>query len=291
MTAIRSIARTAVGRWSRLTARRSLDELRTAGGADGERLASVLERSLAGPGSTPSAAWFDRIEALRSRLELDPSTVSVTDFGAGSDGDNRSAEEMEQGVLVERTIMQTCRASKPSFWASILHQLILEYRPATGVELGTCLGLSAAYQASAMELNGSGRLLTLEGADALAALSTDHLVELGLGDRATVIPGRFADTLDTAIAELGTVGYAFIDGHHDEHATIAYFEQLLPHLADRAVLVFDDTAWTEGMMRAWQTIQAHDAVRLSLDLGAVGICILDPSITNRASFKLSLRGL
>lgn len=291
MTTIRSIARIVVGRWTRLTAKSRLSELRSAGGSEGPRLAAALEQALAGPGSSASAPWFDRIEALRTRLEADPSTLSVTDYGAGSTGDIRTATDMEQGVLVERTVMQTCRASKPAFWASILHQIILEYRPSNGLELGTCLGLSAAYQASAMELNGNGRLVTLEGADSLAEISTDHLAELGLGKRVDVVAGRFSDTLDGVIAGLEPIDYAFIDGHHDEIATIEYFEQLLPHLADRAVLVFDDTSWTEGMKRAWSKIKSHEAVGLSLDLGAVGICIIDPAITERSNVKLSLRGL
>ena len=290
MTGIRSIARTALGQWSRIGADKGIKQLRSEGGPDGERLAAVLERALH-PDSGPSTDWFNRIEALRTELSADETTLSITDFGAGSTGDNRSQAEMEEGVQIERTVQQACNASKAPFWASILHHLILEFRPTTGIELGTCLGLSAAYQASAMEINGEGQLLTLEGADSLADISTKHLRGLGLGDRAKVVPGRFADTLDAAISELGAIEYAFIDGHHDEHATIAYFEQLLPHLADRAVLVFDDTSWTEGMIRAWKKIQSHDAVRLTLDLGAVGICVLDASIENRTSVEISLKGL
>lgn len=291
MGAIRSVARTAVGRWTRFTAKRRIGELRTAGGAEGARLANALERALAGPGSGPSAAWFSRIEALRSRLKGDHTALSITDYGAGSTGDNRSVAEMEQGVQVHKSVSDMCGASKAPFWASILHEVVREYRPETGLELGTCLGLSAAYQASAMELNDSGRFLTLEGAESLADVSAGNLDELGLSDRVSIVRGRFSDTLDSAIAQLEPIEYAFIDGHHDEHATIDYFEQLLPHLAERSVLVFDDTSWTEGMKRAWQTIISHDAVTLSADLGAFGICVLDPSIAKPANVKISFRGL
>lgn len=290
MTTIKAVARKAVGQWSRISATKGISDLQRSGGPSGERLAAALERALAAP-TGDSARWFDQIESLRMTLAADQSTVSIRDFGAGSTGDSRTADDMEQGVLIERTVSGQCNASKPAFWASILHHLLLEFGCTKGIELGTCLGISAAYQASAMEINGEGKFLTLEGAESLAEISQRNLNGLGLGGRAEVIPGRFVDTLHVAISDLGAIDYAFIDGHHDEHATIAYFEQFLPKLADHAVLVFDDTSWTEGMIRAWNHIKAHDAVGVSLDLGAIGICVIDPSIKQRSAFEISLRGL
>ncbi|MFT7475351.1 MAG: putative O-methyltransferase YrrM [Verrucomicrobiales bacterium] len=217
--------------------------------------------------------------------------VSITDYGAGSSHDDRTAEQMRDGVIIHKSMTDVCRASKPSFWAAILFEIVREYPPNSGLEMGTCLGISAAYQGSAMEMNGTGSLVTLEGASSLATASTEHLRQLDLGDRVTVVPGRFGDTLPSTMVAHSPLDYAFIDGHHDEHATIAYFEQLLPHLAERAVLVFDDISWTEGMRRAWQSIAEHEAVRLAVDLGALGVCILDPGLPERANVKVSFRGL
>lgn len=280
-----------MGQWSRLAARRRVRALRRDFGSEGARVAAALERALSDPGSRPSSAWFERIEALRNRLETDVSPLSITDYGAGSANDERSETEMKEGVLVEKTVKDMCRASKTPFWAGILHELVLEYRPDTGVELGTCLGLSAAYQGAAMEINGSGRFVTLEGADSLAKVSMQHLDELQLADRVSVVTGRFSDTLSGVIDELKPIGYAFIDGHHDEHATVAYFEQLLPHLDELSVLVFDDTSWTDGMKRAWSTIVDHEAVTLSVDLGAFGVCVLHPTEPKQPKVSISLRGL
>ena len=42
-------------------------------------------------------------------------------------------------------------------------RLVRELRPHSCLELGTGVGVSAGYQAAAMELNGVGRLLTLDG--------------------------------------------------------------------------------------------------------------------------------
>lgn len=291
MEAIRAFARSVVGRWTLYVAGRRLAELSRVAGPAGSRVASALQRALDGPADRAQKNWFDKIETLRTTLESDSTSLSITDYGAGSSHDDRSEEQMEEGVIVHKTVSDMCRASKPSFWASILFELIREYQPDSGLELGTCLGISAAYQTSAMELNGSGSFLTLEGADSLAAVSAANLKQLGLDHRVSVLTGRFSDTLASAIEQMEPIGYAFIDGHHDEHATVEYFEQLLPHLAEQSVLVFDDTSWTEGMKRAWQTITAHDSVGLAVDLGALGICVIDPAITNRAKVKISFRGL
>jgi predicted O-methyltransferase YrrM len=287
----RKVARLAVGRWTTLVAGRRLAVLRSNAGPDGARLAAALQRALDGPTTPEKRDWFERIEALRARLEADQSIVSITDYGAGSSHDERTEEQMRDGVVVQKKMQDVSRVSKPSFWAAILFEIVREYQPKSGLEMGTCLGISASYQGSAMELNGSGTLVTLEGAPVLAAVSTQHLTELCLNDRVTVVPGRFSDTLPATIAEYEPLDYAFIDGHHDEHATIEYFEELLPHLADRAILVFDDISWTDGMRRAWKSIAEHSSVRLAIDLGAVGICVLDPDIAERTNMRISFRGL
>ena len=83
------------------------------------------------------------------------------------------------------------------------------------------------------------------------------------------------------IAQAAPVDYAFIDGHHDEQATLDYFEQLLPHLAPRALLVFDDVDWSDGMKRAWQKIQADPRVAISIETRTLGLCVIDSTISKR----------
>ena len=237
------------------------------------RVAGALGRTLRGELGADERAWVERIEAKRRALAGDPTEIVKTDYGAGRRNAHRSADEMYQGVVSTTTIARACRASKPCFWATLLFQLVREFEPLSAVELGTCLGISAAYQAAAQSLNGNGgTLMSLEGDPALAALATDTLGGLGL-KTVEVVPGRFLDTLAQVLAEREPVDYAFIDGHHDGPATVAYFEQFLPHLKPGAVLLFDDIAWP-GMRPAWRAIQASSAVTLSLDLREMGLAIV-----------------
>ena len=52
-----------------------------------------------------------------------------------------------------------------------------------------------------------------------------------------------------------------IDGHHDEQATIAYFEKFIPYLSKNSIIVFDDISWSDGMRRAWNTIEKNEMVK------------------------------
>ncbi len=182
------------------------------------------------------------------------------------------------------TVATLSRASKPPFWALLLFKLVREFRPQSAVELGTCVGISAAYQAAAQALNGSGRLFTLEGADPLAELAAQNLRALRL-DHAHVIAGPFQKTLVGVLQQCQPVDYGFIDGHHDGRATVDYFHDFLPHLAEEAVLVFDDIAWNAGMRQGWATIIKHESVRIAIDLGTLGLCVVDRTRGQRQRFR------
>ena len=90
-----------------------------------------------------------------------------------------------------------------------------------------------------------------------------------------VVTGRFDRTLDNVLRTAATLDYAFIDDHHDEHATVAYFQQLAPFMLADALLVFDDISWSLGMVRAWATITTDPRIRAAVSLRAVGLCVLD----------------
>jgi predicted O-methyltransferase YrrM len=176
---------------------------------------------------------------------------------------------MSAGVATTRVIGEVCKvASKPPVWAEVLFRLVRARRPANCVEMGTCMGISASYIASALKLNGQGRLVTLEGAAAFAEVARANLSSLGL-ENATVHVGRFADTLPPTLRDLQPVEFLFVDGHHDRDATLDYFAQARPHLAGTSTVVFDDIEWSEGMREAWTQIQGAVG---GFKLGPFGLC-------------------
>lgn len=118
-------------------------------------------------------------------------------------------------------------------------------------------------------------------------LAREHFSTLDLNNVKVVI-GQFQDTLAEVLNQHKRIGFAFIDGHHDEGATLAYFEKIKPFLSDRAMLVFVDISWSKGMRRAWRSIELDESVGISLDLSAVGICIISSQVTSKQNFRIRM---
>jgi predicted O-methyltransferase YrrM len=246
--------------------RRGLRALRERTDEPSRVLARVLDAAAAREASPEERAWFERIE--RRRADLLASQDELEAYASEFSGDPDDREVSVRGLA------ELCEvSSKPRFWAELLFRVVREARPAAVLELGTCVGISAAYQAAALELNGAGRLLTLDAAASRLAVAQAGFDELGLA-RVETRHGRFEDTLGPALEELGEVALAFVDGHHDEGATIAYWERIAPRLARPALVVFDDIRWSDGMTRAWRAIAADARVELALDLRALGVCVV-----------------
>jgi hypothetical protein len=67
-----------------------------------------------------------------------------------------------------------------------------------------------------------------------------------------------------------------------------YFEQILPYLSDRALVIFDDISWSVGMCSAWKKIVGTEAVRIAVYLKAIGICVIDKSIKEKRVYKCTV---
>ncbi|NER96675.1 MAG: class I SAM-dependent methyltransferase [Symploca sp. SIO1B1] len=162
------------------------------------------------------------IEQRRSFLLNSHQKISVIDYGAGRPSSNRTKEEMEKGVLSKALVADICRASKPTFWGTILFKLIRKLKPLSCVELGSCVGISAAYQGFALNLNGKGNLTTLEGSSEIANIAKEILGALSLNNTSVVI-SPFHETLKSVLELSKPVDFFCNDGHHDHYAVIANF--------------------------------------------------------------------
>jgi len=273
MYVTRKLLKSALRPWIRRQARQQLKQLSGTGISAARGISAAIEAVLSDEFSNDERSWVNRIETLRTGLLQNVTPLSTINNGNHSIADARTFEQLGTGTAHTGTVADACAASKPFFWCKVLFKLVRQLRPTIAVELGTCLGISAAYQAAAAQLNGQGRVITMEGSAYRAALSRKHLESLGLSN-ATVVTGIFEDTLDSALSKNSPIDYAYIDAHHDEEATIKYFQQFLPYLTDECVLIFDDIAWSAGMRRAWQTVQAHSSIALSIDLISMGVCVV-----------------
>ena len=140
--------------------------------------------------------------------------------------------------------------------------------------MGTCVGISGACIAAALQLNRCGKLVTLEGGAALAEVARRNFAALSLEDLVEVAVGPFHETLLDALRSAAPVDFIFIDGHHDEQATKDYVTMALPFLASQAVAIFDDINWSEGMRRAWSSIAAGPRCVAHFSLRDLGIALM-----------------
>lgn len=251
-------------------------------------LAIALKYALEHKLKTEEKVWIDKIESLRKQLKSSTAEISIVDYGAGLPDSNLTGVEMYQGRASTTTVGTCARASTSHYLSFLLFKLIREFKPLVCLELGTNLGISAAYQATALKLNGGGKIVTLEGAESLALLAKKNFQTLGLDDVVVVI-GRFQDTLDKVLDEHGMIDFVYIDGHHDEKETLAYFEKVFPFLSERAVIIFDDIGWSNGMKIAWKAIETDKRVKISVDLSKFGVCLIDNRIVKKKIFKIPNR--
>ena len=165
-------------------------------------------------------------------------------------------------------------ASVPAEWGVFLHLCADAIGARTVLELGAGTGLSGAYLVAAPTVES---LLTLEGSPPLARVAAQTLAPFGA--RATVVEGRFSDTLPRTLAALADAGrrvdLAYLDGHHEEAATLAYLDALRPHLRRGSLVVFDDIRLWQGMWRAWQRACALPGVAAAIDTGRFGVLVCD----------------
>lgn len=201
---------------------------------------------------------YTTIENTRQLMLLEEKELVIEDFGAGS----RVKKENT------RKVRDIARSSlKPKKFGQLLFRIVDRYSPVTILELGTSLGITTAYLASAKE---GSAVITMEGAKAVAAVAKQNFSRLKLAN-VEIVEGNFDETLPPLIKKTGSVDLAFIDGNHRFGPTVRYFKELLPATHEYSILIFDDIHWSKEMEQAWETIKEDPAVTLSIDLFFIGL--------------------
>lgn len=233
--------------------------------------------------------WIESIESSRSELDGSVRQITVVDYGAGSPTLQIRAEVMNEGRIFKTTVGEICRtASITKKWGKILLLLVREFSPQSCLELGTCLGISSAYQAAALKsLSGRRILVSLEGDPTLATLAGRNFERIGL-DNIIQKVGRFHDLLENTLVEFKP-NFVFIDGQHDKEAVLSLVDTICESLQDGSVLVLDDITWSEGMRIAWREITLDARFGVCVDLGRFGMSVIDHRLKKqRQVYKISL---
>lgn len=215
---------------------------------------------------------FRKIELIRERLNSSGKMITVTDYGAGSNGAGKAEESREDAVTLEKNLGQLSgKASKPEFWCRFIYSIAATLKPEKVLELGTCTGISAMYIASAI-LPSGGKLITIEGASSLAEIAKSGFAEAELNN-IECITAKFSDHLP-ALLNGNNFELCFIDGHHKEEPTLQYFDLISGKMKSGSIILFDDISWSAGMKRAWKRIQDSPGVSFSAGLFEIGLVVV-----------------
>jgi predicted O-methyltransferase YrrM len=218
-------------------------------------------------------ACYAFIEKQRQEQLRNNDIIEVEDFGAGSSmlkSNKRSVKNIAASSL------------KSKKFAQLLFRIIQFYKPSSILELGTSLGITTAYLANGNE---QGKVFTCEGSAAIAGIAKKNFDHLQLKN-VHLTQGDFAKTLQPLLNQIGKVELAFIDGNHRKEPTLDYFTKLLNHSTSSTMLIFDDIHWSKEMEAAWNEIQQHHSVTLTIDLFFIGLVFLHPDCKVKQHFTI-----
>jgi predicted O-methyltransferase YrrM len=201
---------------------------------------------------------YRKIEVLRKKLLENNTEIEVEDFGAGSaviPFKNRIVKDIASSSL------------KKKKYSQLLFRIAKFYQSQTIVELGTSFGITSCYLASS---NPVSKVVTLEGAHNIAKIALENFEEMKLRN-VELIEGNFEKTLSLLNNKIENIDLLFVDGNHRKSATLEYFKLFLQTSTEQTIFIFDDIHWSKEMEEAWELIQQHDSVTLTIDLFFVGL--------------------
>lgn len=201
---------------------------------------------------------YKDIEKLRFKLSLSSIKINCQDLGAGSLVQNTTLRSVKQLVN---------HSAKSRKYGQLLFRLADHFQPSQVLELGTSLGLSTAYLASA---NSKATVNTIEGCPEIAAIAKQNFNKLGLNNIQQTT-GNFDTVLPELLLNINKLDLVFFDGNHRKEPTMNYFKQCLEKSHEGSIFIVDDIYWSTEMTEAWEEIKSDSQVTVTLDLFYLGI--------------------
>jgi len=207
-----------------------------------------------------------RVEDFRKNMEKSFQEIHVTDLGTG-------AKTKPESRKIKENMRHYASQKKDAF---LLYRIVCFLKPSSVLELGTSLGMSAMYMASA---DRNIPLTTIEACGQTAALAKKNFDALSLPVK--LIEGNVDEILGPLLAKISQVDMVFFDANHTREATLRYFYQCMEYANDKTIFIFDDIYWSQGMKDAWEEICSRPEVRTSIDLYSMGIVFFDKKIAKQ----------
>lgn len=215
---------------------------------------------------------FADIERRRELLLACEDTLDVVDYGSA--GSKEGTHVKRRVCDIAKTHLESARVGQVLF--RILNFMGEEQkRPLEILELGTSLGVTTAYLASADSRN---RVVTMEGSEAVLKVAQGVWRALRLENIEWQV-GNIDDTLYKYARE--RVDFAYVDANHTYEATMRYTDYLLDRMAEKGIIAIDDIHYSEEMERAWKELKQDPRVTTTMDVYHMGLIFVDPHYLKR----------
>jgi len=251
-----------------------------------QRLADIVRKAEKSIFLPKEREWIHKIETKRSGLQVSEESIQVDSFLKSVNISKKADEPKMEKVSF------ACSASISPSYGRLIFKLVRDTAPKKCLELGTGLGISTAFISSALSLNGTGRLVTLEGSSSRSIYAQAMLKSLKLNG-IDFVTGPFKQTLTSLLEHYQNIDFCFIDGHHHGTSTVEYYDNISSVLADGAIVIIDDINWSDDMKQAWKIIRVREEVVLTIDTYMMGICLIKKNntksqteTTGKQSFKI-----
>lgn len=204
-----------------------------------------------------SGGRFPEIEAIRKSLKSNKTTIPFTEMGAGS---RRPSKSITIGHIAKTSLQE------PKF-TRLIARLTENFQPKSILELGTSLGLTAAYMANVAP---NSSITTLEGNKSVVEVAKGVWQQLGVSNINPII-GDFETSLPDFLSSHESLDLIYMDGNHQKEPTLSYFNQCVEKCHEDSLIILDDIYWSKGMNEAWNNIINDKRVTVSIDLFKIGL--------------------
>lgn len=237
-------------------------------GVEGRLIAQTFLKTSKGKYTSDEKQLFEKLNQFRSELYADNRKISFEEIGSSA----------------EMTIAEVARrAASPEIWVRFFYLLCKTSIVNNILEIGTNLGVSGQYFIKGLENKKNIKFITIEGVKELCEIASTRFDALSSEDRFEVIHGLYDKILPEVVKSKTRFDLVFIDGNHQHEATLNYFEMLKDNLADKAIVIFDDINWSDGMRRAWREISMKKGIVLTINFFKLGMVVFDPKKQDTSS--------
>jgi predicted O-methyltransferase YrrM len=211
---------------------------------------------------------FNEIEECRKKLTGDKRIIQFEDHGAGANGDEKSIKEISVSDIASKAVKQ-------GKYSRFLYRLVDYLKCTEAIELGTSLGITTSYLASACN-----QVKTVEADKNVLNIAEENWKILSKRN----IKSYCFDLNEGwthLTTDIDTIDFLFIDANHRKEAVIRYVLQALPYIHQKSIIVLDDIYWSEDMLEAWNILKARKEVSLSFDIFQMGVLFFDSNLSKQ----------